>query len=64
MATSPSSPAPLIGSPEQERPLTRDEWWNLLFSLEGSAKPMLAQVGGGEAWMRSLRNEEPEEKDT
>ena len=35
-----------------ERPLTRDEAWDLIFSLRGSAKEMFAEVGGGEAWIR------------
>jgi hypothetical protein len=60
MATHPMPSAPLLDSAELERPLTRDEWWDLVFSLEGSAKEMLAKVGGGEAWMRRLRDEESE----
>ena len=39
-----------------ERPLTRAEAWDLIFSLRGSAKEMFAEVGGGEAWIRFLRD--------
>ncbi|HZL26684.1 MAG TPA: hypothetical protein VFC39_09150 [Acidobacteriaceae bacterium] len=46
-----------------ERPLTRDEAWDLIFSLRGSAKEMFAEVGGGEAWIRFLRDETPEKSD-
>jgi hypothetical protein len=44
----------------EERPLTRDETWDLILSLGGSAKEMFAEVGGGEAWIRFLRDEAPE----
>lgn len=44
------------------RPLTAEEGWDLIVSLFGSAKDLYAEVGGGEAWIRSERaawNEEP-----
>ena len=37
------------------RPLTADEGWNLILSLFDSAKDLYAEVGGGEAWIRSER---------
>lgn len=40
-----------------ERSLTRDETWDLIFSLYGSARESLAEVGGSEAWIRFLRDE-------
>jgi hypothetical protein len=61
MATNPNSPA----IPESEdRPLTADEGWDLILSLYGSAREALAEVGGGEAWIRFLRDEEPEKPAT
>jgi hypothetical protein len=41
-----SHPIP-SGAPElEEKPLTHDEWWDLLWSLEGSMKGWFPEEGG------------------
>lgn len=48
-----TNPIPAVAS--EPRPLTKDEGWDLIFSLFGSAKDLYAQVGGAEAWIQSER---------
>jgi hypothetical protein len=50
-----SQPVPPASAALPDQPLTREEGWDLIFSLFGSAKESYAQVGGSEAWMRSER---------
>ncbi len=38
-----------------EKPLSREEGWDLIFGLFGTAKEAYAAVGGSDAWMRSER---------
>lgn len=52
---SPSIPAPLPCPALDEQPLTREQGWDLIFSLFGTAKQAYAGVGGSEAWIRSER---------
>jgi hypothetical protein len=56
MATNPNPPAAIPKS--EDRTLTRDEWWDLVLGMAGSAKEMFAEVGGSDAWIRVLRDEE------
>ncbi len=58
-----SNPIPTAPHSPPERPLTRDEWWDYILSLSGSAKEMFAGVGGGDAWIRFLREESPEKSE-
>jgi hypothetical protein len=56
-----TNPIPAIHTTEYsplESPLTHQETRDLIFSLYGSAKEMLAEVGGSDAWIRFLRDEE------
>jgi hypothetical protein len=52
MASQPVSPV----APElEESLLSRNDGWDLIFSLFGTAKDLYAPYGGGEAWLRSER---------
>jgi hypothetical protein len=55
MATHSIPPAHTPGSLDPVRPLSRDEWWDLAFSLVGSARELYAEVGGAEAWIKAER---------
>jgi hypothetical protein len=55
MATNPIPSLPTPDPSQPERPLTRDETWELIFSLYGSAREMYAEVGGAEAWIKAER---------
>ena len=41
-----SNPAPAINIEPVDRPLTQDEWWDLLWSLEGSMEGWFPEEGG------------------
>ncbi len=41
--------------PSSEQPLTREQGWDLIVSLFGSAKEAYAEVGGAEAWIAAER---------
>jgi hypothetical protein len=41
---------------EPEKRLTKDEGWNLIFSLFGTAKDLYAPYGGGDSWLRAERD--------
>jgi hypothetical protein len=43
-----------------EKPLTADEGWDLIFSSFGSAKDIYAEYGGGEASERAAWADEPD----
>lgn len=45
-------PSPLPLHEQAERRLTREEGWDLIVSLFGTAKEMYAEVGGSEAFLR------------
>jgi hypothetical protein len=62
LASQPIPPLVDTGSVEPEQQLTREEAWNHMFSLYGSAREMFAEVGGSEAWIRFLRDEEDEDQ--
>ena len=55
MATNPHSDI----STGQEQ-MSPEEGWELLFSLYGSAREALAEVGGADEWIRVLRDERSE----
>ena len=40
---------------ENEPRLSREEGWQLIFSMFGTAKEMYAEVGGSDAFMREER---------
>lgn len=56
MATN-TNPLPSIPSLDEaaEPRLSREEGWDLIISLFGTAKEMYAEVGGAEAFMRAER---------
>jgi hypothetical protein len=52
MASHPVVPA----TPElDEKPLTQEEWWDLLWSLEGSMKGLFPEEGGASGVLRKER---------
>ena len=55
MATNPNSDM----STTQDQ-MGDEEGWELLFSLYGSAREALAEVGGADEWIRVLRDERSE----
>ncbi len=52
MASNPTSPATTEAS---EKPLTREEWWDLFWSLEGSMKGWFPEEGGPSEVLRRER---------
>ena len=48
MASNPTPPA----KRPHEKPLTREEWWDLLWSLEGSMKGWFPEEGGPSGVLR------------
>ena len=56
MATNPNPLPPVPPFDETTEPrLSREEGWDLIFSLLGSAREMYAEVGGAEAFIRAER---------
>jgi len=55
MASNPNPPAPQPESGADEKPLTREEAWELLWSLEGSMKGWFPEQGGPSEIMRRER---------
>ena len=49
-----SNPTPPSNDPD-EKPLTREEWWDLLWSLEGSMKGWFPEEGGPSEVLRRER---------
>ena len=57
MASHPTPPS-TAAQPESgpgEKPLTREEWWDLLWSLEGSMKGWFPEEGGPSEVLRRER---------
>ena len=50
-----SNPIPPSTPEDPEKPLTRDEWWDLLWSLEGSMKGWFPEEGGPSEILRRER---------
>ncbi len=50
-----SNPIPPATADATEKPLTRDEWWDLLWSLEGSMKGWFPEEGGPSGILRKQR---------
>jgi hypothetical protein len=59
MASNPNPPSN-AAQPESgldEKPLTREEWWDLLWSLEGSMKGWFPEEGGPSGILRKERED-------
>ena len=50
-----SHPIPPATHELDEKPLTRDEWWDLLWSLEGSMEGWFPEEGGPSEILRRER---------
>jgi hypothetical protein len=55
VATNPIPAIPLPDLSQPERPLTRDEWWDLFDHLRLSQQPEYAKYGGPLAFLREER---------
>ena len=58
-----SHPIPPVTTDPEERPLTREEGWQLLHGMRGILKESYGQLGGAEEYHRKERESWDEDSD-